>query len=85
MVANASMDNFAHNLVKQIIEGSLSRLSFNRAGGLNSNYLPDIRAITNGLWHCHSDGDAATEVTVGLYARGGGEQLTNYFLWVVYE
>jgi len=64
-----------YNLVKQMRNSNrtVSRLSFNRKGGLiNDTNDTDIRPLTNGLWHCRRNYDQASEVNIGLYARGGG-------------
>jgi len=60
---------------KQNTQKKFSQLSFNREGGLKSDasMIRDTRSITNGLWNCRNDNDTATQVSIGLYARGGGK------------
>ena len=51
---------------------SVSRLTTNR---------PDealTSAAANGLWSCQLNGGFGTAVPVGIYARGGGENITNF-------
>jgi len=57
--------------VEQIISGTMSRLAFVNEDGRQVDGSIRTDAATNGLWQCRSNYNAATEVVVGLYARGG--------------
>ena len=47
---------------------SVSRLTTNRPGEALTS------AAANGLWTCRLNGNFFTAITVGIYARGGGEK-----------
>ena len=47
----------------------MSRLTTNRPDEVLTS------AATNGLWTCRLNAALSTAVSVGIYARGGGEKL----------